>query len=479
MGNTFTYYQGNKKFIIDGPDNLYAIAIYNSNLQISDLIIDVKFNVTQYESSTGKYTLLFKYEPNNVATATIFDNFLLFTSKETQLDSGLNIDWVVDTSDSGTISNNYVFSNYNRFVNIIDSGSNTTFNTNNTNYENNLQEIGITLSQIKNIKKGFTGYSGSGRGTKHTDSNTTIANIISNYTSISNLNIRRFNSIKLLLAQNSNIKSIKFTKAELGLNSFFRDYIITFRNGETVVPTDLNSDEGFYVVLDDGESINFTLQNTTLTFTRNDYIVERYFVTSTTDWGLLNIEIDTACNNFDTSNPSDSASYLINDDIINLDSRQFFIGSLGDGGPVESNDIPCFTNTCNILTSYGYINVSRLKIGDNVLTSDNRIVKIKNILKSNTYIKNKPFLIKKDFYGKNLPIIDTHISPLHQYYINNKWYIPKEQNLSQEWNKNTLTYYHIQLDNYKTDNLVVNGIIMESWDGRLAFQQRKYNLKKL
>lgn len=128
----------------------------------------------------------------------------------------------------------------------------------------------------------------------------------------------------------------------------------------------------------------------------------------------------------------------------------------------ESGD-PCFTKTCEILTPEGYKNVTELKKGDLVYTSDKRIVKIINLYQGKS--KNLPFLIPKDKYGENLPNKDTHISKDHGYFNGNKWTYPYLEGLNKEWKEEQLIYYNFGLPNHFKDNLIVNGLEMESWDG--------------
>jgi len=46
--------------------------------------------------------------------------------------------------------------------------------------------------------------------------------------------------------------------------------------------------------------------------------------------------------------------------------------------------------------------------------------------------------------------------------------------LQKIWHSNKLLFFHIQLPNYKTDNLLVNGMVMESWDGLSPDEPRDY-----
>lgn len=156
----------------------------------------------------------------------------------------------------------------------------------------------------------------------------------------------------------------------------------------------------------------------------------------------------------------------------NIDGNYFIfvaiVVSIGSSAlSIQNNgQTPCFTNTCNILTPNGYKNVSFLKENEIVLTSDHRQLKIEKIYKASCCTKKcSPRLIKKNQYGKNKPFVDTHISENHMYKIKRKWTKPKYECLMKQWNNKIVTYYHLKLPNHSTDNLIVNGMIMESWDG--------------
>ena len=79
--------------------------------------------------------------------------------------------------------------------------------------------------------------------------------------------------------------------------------------------------------------------------------------------------------------------------------------------------------------------------------------------------KHAPYVIKKDSLGPNKPNVDTYISRDHRYYHKNQWVKPKHSLILKHWDEDDLIYYHIKLPNYNTDHLIVNNVIMESWDG--------------
>lgn len=153
--------------------------------------------------------------------------------------------------------------------------------------------------------------------------------------------------------------------------------------------------------------------------------------------------------------------------IVIYNLRFYGSGGIGDIS-ISPNNIPCFTKTCYINTPCGFTNVTKLKKGDIVLTQDERKVKICNVFTSRlTSDLEKPYVIYADSYGENLPILDTYISRRHQYKLNGKWTTPEKEKLPQKWLDDILVYYHIETPEYLKDNLIVNGLEMESWDGKI------------
>jgi autotransporter-associated beta strand protein len=133
------------------------------------------------------------------------------------------------------------------------------------------------------------------------------------------------------------------------------------------------------------------------------------------------------------------------------------------------NRIACLTEDAKVLTPYGYINVTKLQDNDYVLTDDNRKVKIikisKSIIKSSN--KSNPYIIPKNSIGPNYPPEELKISGSHLIKYGNKWVLPRLSDFEQDTSKQIIKYYHIQLENYETDNLVVNGgTIIESLGGK-------------
>lgn len=120
---------------------------------------------------------------------------------------------------------------------------------------------------------------------------------------------------------------------------------------------------------------------------------------------------------------------------------------------------PCFTNTCDILTPSGPVNVADVKAGD-LLVSGEKGVKILRAVSS--YSTDKPHLLAKDSLKPGMPNKDTFISHDHKYMKDGALVCGGEES---KYAESSVTYYHIQVEGGAM--LMVNGVEMESWDGKL------------
>lgn len=146
---------------------------------------------------------------------------------------------------------------------------------------------------------------------------------------------------------------------------------------------------------------------------------------------------------------------------------------------------PCLTEDTIVLTPSGYKLISKLSKNSPVVVSDGRIVKITNIYR-NIVDGNKhtyPCIIPKNSISNNYPPYEFNISQNHLIKYKHFWVLPKEY-FELNTSKTKIVYYHIQLPNYITDNLVINnGVIVESYNNRLwnnvAFNnEREHRLNK-
>ena len=256
----------------------------------------------------------------------------------------------------------------------------------------------------------------------------------------------RHSMLNNLFINNTSISKLKMTPDNLGLSTtnFDKTYIMAFKQGTDSTPqinlsNEIDENTGVYANLyNTGDVIEFVDNGgTSITITKRsdgDYDVDDGETTHVT---------------------SDDTTLIV-------DYYTIYFGGVGIN---EGQQIPCFTDTCYLLTPFGYKNVTKLKKNDLVVTADKRKVKIKNIYKTKASSLYRPYLINKGGLGNNLPTIDTYISPEHRLLHNGKWIKPKNTLFKKSWNKSEIVYYHVELPNYKTDNVICNGVVMESWNG--------------
>ena len=127
--------------------------------------------------------------------------------------------------------------------------------------------------------------------------------------------------------------------------------------------------------------------------------------------------------------------------------------------------IPCLLEDTMVLTPSGYVNITELKEGDEVITSNSKIVQITKIFE--TIAKGDehsyPCIIPKNGIATNYPPSELKISQNHLIRYYNQWIRPKDY-FSLDKSYKIIKYYHIKLENYLTDDLVINdGVVVESY----------------
>jgi len=136
----------------------------------------------------------------------------------------------------------------------------------------------------------------------------------------------------------------------------------------------------------------------------------------------------------------------------------------GGGGSVA-----CFMAGSKILTPYGYVAVEDIYDNDIVLTADARPVPV-NVFKTTvmTTKETAPYFIPKSVFGLQQ---DLYLSPWHAFQIRKGVWM-KPQTASELYDSvlqydvgKLVTYYHLEAPNYFKDNLVCNGVIVESFSG--------------
>jgi hypothetical protein len=134
--------------------------------------------------------------------------------------------------------------------------------------------------------------------------------------------------------------------------------------------------------------------------------------------------------------------------------------------------IPCFIAGTKILTSTGYKVVESLTATDSIQTSDGRSVTYKGYrttIKATT-LETAPYTIPANTFGPNSPSREITLSPRHAIQsAMGIWQIPTYamkmfSGIKQSTIGEKIVYYHIELPNYFTDNIVLEGnIIVESY----------------
>jgi len=137
--------------------------------------------------------------------------------------------------------------------------------------------------------------------------------------------------------------------------------------------------------------------------------------------------------------------------------------------PSPPPSVPCFPAGTPILTPSGYRPVETLRSGDMVVTGTGSIVPIKIYGKKIevTTTHTAPYLIPAGAFGPKSPSADLRLSPHHAFQIKKGvWMmgaLSTNPKVRQYAIGEPVHYYHIECPNYFTDNLVVNGCIVESY----------------
>jgi hypothetical protein len=127
-----------------------------------------------------------------------------------------------------------------------------------------------------------------------------------------------------------------------------------------------------------------------------------------------------------------------------------------------------------IATPTGERKVESLKTGDLVLTADGRSVsaKVFSTQLQSTTKATAPYLIPAHAFGTSRPARDLVVSPKHAIQSRKGiWQIPEFAALTNTAIKQInvgkpVSYYHLELPNYFTDNLIANGTVAESLAGK-------------
>ena len=161
-----------------------------------------------------------------------------------------------------------------------------------------------------------------------------------------------------------------------------------------------------------------------------------------------------------------------NNSLVMGNTYNFLVKNIVNSSPttlVETTAAPltCLYEDTEVLTPFGYVSVKQLREGDEIITSDGRtsqIVKL-SISKFGASSITSPVVIKANSIAENYPPKDCRISKYHMIQFNGEWIAPckNEHIFKADESIRSIRYYHIQLENFKTDHLVINGgLVVES-----------------
>jgi hypothetical protein len=150
-----------------------------------------------------------------------------------------------------------------------------------------------------------------------------------------------------------------------------------------------------------------------------------------------------------------------------LDTGSTTTGGTTTGGTTPESPV-CFVAGTRILTPEGYKAVETLKRGSLVMTADGRAVpaKIYYMEFKKTTAVTAPYTIPAGTFGLKTELT---VSPLHAFQMRKGvWMIPAvaakiSSAVVQKSIGKPIVYYHVECPQYLRDNLVVDGIVVESY----------------
>ena len=138
--------------------------------------------------------------------------------------------------------------------------------------------------------------------------------------------------------------------------------------------------------------------------------------------------------------------------------------------PNSSATLPCFARGTRVLTQNGYKAIEMLEHNDYIVTPDRRVIDFK-LFKTTVDTTTKhtaPYLIQPHAFGRNVPSAPLRLSATHKIQLaDDLWTSPEKAALTNPLVTQCeigtpVTYYHIECANYLKDNIVTEGMIVES-----------------
>ena len=131
---------------------------------------------------------------------------------------------------------------------------------------------------------------------------------------------------------------------------------------------------------------------------------------------------------------------------------------------------PCFVSGTRILTQNGYKAIEELKNKDLAVLSDGRVVdfSLKKYVVDSANEANAPYKIDANAFGYGLPAATICLSPTHKVQFKRGLWISSERaarvnpSVKQYGVGEPITYWHIECEDYLRDNLICEGMVVES-----------------
>jgi hypothetical protein len=160
-----------------------------------------------------------------------------------------------------------------------------------------------------------------------------------------------------------------------------------------------------------------------------------------------------------------SGTYYVSQSLSTLESTRASVSVT-----VQAAEVACFAEGTRVLTQNGYKAIEALKFTDLLVTADQRIIDFK-LLKTTlgtTTERTAPYLIQPHAFGHNAPSAPIRLSANHKIQMRKGlWTSPEKAVLSNPLVKQCaiggpVTYYHIECEDYLKDDIVTEGLVVES-----------------
>lgn len=209
-----------------------------------------------------------------------------------------------------------------------------------------------------------------------------------------------------------------------------------------------------------------------------------YTIMYTRDSGSRYLSV-TDSNGTTVVNLGDSISFSFAGGITKLYTIKTFgtvVGAVSNPSP--PGNVPCFLRDSQILTNNGYKAIQNLTDDDLITTSDGRNVhfKVFKLVINKATSTNAPYVIYKNSLKQNVRNRDIILSPAHAIALGKgQWMFPAMaaklgKHVQQIQIGEKIEYYHIELPNYLTDNIIYEGNVVESFGcNQVSKTPYKYN----